>query len=472
APDRVLVPWTGQPPAPEAIAGASLDATNRALSLLQTWLKDSRLAATQLVFVTAGAVAVRPDDAVSDLAHAALWGLMRTAMTENPEQPLAIVDVDSAALDTALGHLPEALACGENQLAIRDGQALVPRLVRASTAHPDETDETASTSDDRSATAEDAETGARGLPRALDPDGTILITGGTGALGSAVARHLIAEHGARHLLLTSRRGSASPGAEALKAELEAAGAEVTIAACDAADRQALSELLAAIPDAHPLSAVIHTAGVLDDGVLRSLTAEQVERVTRPKVDAALNLHQLTAERDLSAFVLYSSIAGVFGGAGQGNYAAANAFLDALAQHRRARGLAGLSLAWGAWAGGGMAARLSDADRARLKRQGLPPMSFAECLALLDSALQQPAAAVVPVRFDFAALSARSDELPAMMHSLARVDRRRAAAGSAASASALEQRLAPLPPAERQRVLVELVCEQVAGVLGLASPGEV
>jgi NAD(P)-dependent dehydrogenase (short-subunit alcohol dehydrogenase family) len=235
----------------------------------------------------------------------------------------------------------------------------------------------------------------------------VLITGGTGTLGVELARHLIHKHGVRHLLLVSRQGSSAPGAEALQSELQAAGARVTLAACDVTDRDALKQLLASIAHEHPLTGVIHAAGALDDGIIESLTPERVSRVLRPKVDAALHLHELTRELDLSAFVLFSSIAGVLGNSGQTNYAAANAFLDALAHHRRAKGLPALSLAWGFWAErSGMTAHLADADLARMERLGIGALSADEGVTLFDAALARSDASLVPARLRTAGLSAQ------------------------------------------------------------------
>ncbi|MGA2166084.1 MAG: SDR family NAD(P)-dependent oxidoreductase, partial [Solirubrobacteraceae bacterium] len=224
------------------------------------------------------------------------------------------------------------------------------------------------------------------VPGAIDPHRTVLITGGTGGLGALVARHLVREHGVRSLLLVSRRGAAAEGAAELRAELAEAGARVTVAACDVSDRAQLAELLAAVPAEQPLGAVVHAAGVLDDGTIEALDGERLERVLAPKVRGALHLHELTAELHLQAFVLFSSLAGVYGAPGQGNYAAANAFLDALAAHRRALGLAGSSLAWGMWAQeGAMTGALSRADRRRIERGGVLALSNAEGLELLDAA---------------------------------------------------------------------------------------
>ncbi len=234
------------------------------------------------------------------------------------------------------------------------------------------------------------------VPRPLDPAGTVLITGGTGMLGSLLARHLVTRHGTRNLLLISRKGAAADGAAAIESELTALGASVRIESCDAADRDSLRAVLAGIPVEHPLTAVIHAAGVLDDAVFTAQTPSHLEAVLRPKIDAAWNLHELTGSADLSAFVLFSSAAGVLGPAGQANYAAANAFLDGLAQHRRQQGLPAVSMAWGWWAQAtGMTGHLDERDRARMSRSGFIPMSSEDGLALFDAALQQARSYVVP-----------------------------------------------------------------------------
>ncbi|NBH07357.1 beta-ketoacyl reductase, partial [Amycolatopsis sp. SID8362] len=218
------------------------------------------------------------------------------------------------------------------------------------------------------------------------------------------ARHLVTEHGVRHLLLASRRGRGAAGVLDLVGDLEALGARVTVSACDTADREDVESLLATIPAEHPLAAVVHTAGVLDDGVVGSLTPARLAKVLRPKVDGAWHLHELTRDLDLGAFVTYSSASGLLGGVGQGNYAAANSFLDALAEHRRALGLPGLSLAWGPWAQTeGMTGALGDVDVQRMARAGLNPLPAGQGLALFDAAAATGHPVVLPVNLDLAVL---------------------------------------------------------------------
>ncbi|MEK8142963.1 beta-ketoacyl reductase [Streptomyces sp. M10(2022)] len=226
-------------------------------------------------------------------------------------------------------------------------------------------------------------------------DGTVLITGGTGGLGALVARHLVQSYDSRDLLLVSRRGGAAEGVAELVGDLEAAGARVRVEACDVADREQLAGLVGSLE--RPLTAVVHAAGVLDDGVIESLTPLQLERVMRPKLDAALHLHELTAGMELSAFVLFSSVAALVGSPGQGNYAAANAFLDALAAVRRADGLPATSLAWGLWANEtGMTGALDEAEIARLERMGTGALPTELGLELFDRALGLGEALVAPV----------------------------------------------------------------------------
>ncbi|GAA3806027.1 hypothetical protein GCM10022403_045120 [Streptomyces coacervatus] len=454
-PDVLLVscppPASGDPqpqsaPAPHT-AHAAHGAAQWALALAQEWLADERFAGSRLAFVTRGAVATADED-VTDLAGACVWGLVRSAETENPGRFL-LVDLDPE--DSAVSVPAEALMCTEPELAVRGGGLLAPRLIRAAA-------------------------GAERQPRPIDPQGTVLVTGGTGTLGALCARHLVTEHGVRHLLLAGRRGLAADGAEELVAELAELGAEVTVAACDAADREALAALLASVPVEHPLTAVVHTAGVLDDGVLPSLTPDRLERVLRPKVDAAWHLHDLTRDLDLSAFVLFSAAAGVLGSPGQANYAAANAYLDALARHRSAQGHAAISLAWGLWAeASGITGGLDEADLRRMARAGMGALSSAEGMALFDSALRSDRSVLLPARLDLAAIrdaAAGTGSVPPLFRTLIRAPRRRGAATAADGGSALAGRLRGLLPADQERTLLELVRTHVAAVLGHSGPESV
>ncbi|WP_268253101.1 type I polyketide synthase [Streptomyces cinerochromogenes] len=396
----------------------------------------------RLVVVSRGAVAVGGDAGVVDPVAAAVWGLVRSAQAESPGR-VVLLDVGVG------GVVPAGVAgCGESQVAVRSGGMFVPRLVRAGV--------------ERSA--------GRSVFRA---GGTVLVTGGTGTLGGLVARHLVAAHGVRHLLLTSRRGPEAPGAQELTAELEAAGATVTAVACDVADREALAGVLARVPVDAPLVGVVHTAGVLDDGVFSGLTAERLAGVFRPKVDAVLALHEATRALDLDAFVLYSSASGVLGGAGQGNYAAANAFLDAFAGWRRAQGLPAVSLAWGLWGeSSAMTGSLGESDRARMRRSGIRPLSAEEGMALFDAGLGADEPVLAPVKFDLPTLTeqAGNDQLPSMLRGLVRQPRRIARTGAAdgaggAAGESLIDQLATMAEPERQRALVDLVTADAVAVLG-------
>ncbi|HZN17913.1 MAG TPA: SDR family NAD(P)-dependent oxidoreductase, partial [Micromonosporaceae bacterium] len=305
------------------------------------------------------------------------------------------------------------------------------------------------------------------LPPRLDPDGTVLITGGTGTLGGLLARHLVTAHGVRRLVLASRRGPDAPGAGELCAELSTLGAEVTVAACDAADRDAVGRLVGQLPR---LTGVVHAAGALDDATLASLTPEHIDRVLRPKADAALHLHELTQGRDLAMFALYSSASGVLGTAGQGNYAAANAFLDALAAHRHAQGLPATSVAWGYWAQATeLTGHLGQGDLARVRRTGVLPLPAGQGLALFDAACMLDEPALVAARLDTAALRAQAGAgaVPALLRGLVRAPARRAV-HEAAAASELSARLAGRSEAEQDRVLLDLVRTHAATVLGHTS----
>jgi acyl carrier protein len=404
--------------------------THRVLALLQRWVS---VESGRLVLVTRGAVGDAPDP-----VQAAVWGLARSAQAEHAGR-IVLLDLDGD--ERSFATLPAALATGEPQLAIRTGDVRVPRLVHLPTApaHPEHPDS------------------AR--PQPAEPawnDGTALITGANGSLGALLARHLVTAHGVRHLLLTGRRGI-DP---ALVAELTELGAEVTPAVCDMADRSAVAALLDSIPAAHPLRGVVHSAGVLG-----SLTPGRLDTVLRPKADAATHLDELTRGLDLRLFVLFSSLAGTFGTPGQANYAAANAFLDALAARRRAGGRTAVSLAWGPWEQSGMAGALSDADRARIARTGVVPFTVEDGLALFDRALAADRSVVVPVRLNLPALQVTPGSLPVVLRSLVRPAARRSAGPAAGAAEQLRKRLVELSEPKQEALLVELVGAHTAAVLG-------
>ncbi len=420
------------------------DLTGRMLTAVRAWLADDGAAESTLVVVTRAAVATRPDEPVTDLAGAAVWGLLRVAQTEQPSR-FVLLDVDTDDVsDTAIGS---AVATGEPQLALRAGMLTVPRLAHVPPSVPD------------------------GGPR-LDPDGTVLVTGGTGALGALTAGHLVAHHGVGHVLLASRSGGAAVGAAAVIDELTALGADVSVVACDVADRAGVERLLATIAPEHPLTAVVHTAGVLHDAPVTALRTEDVTEVLRAKADGAWHLHELTKDLDLAAFVLFSSAAGTLGNPGQANYAAANTFLDALAHHRRSLGLPAHSLAWGLWdQAGGMTGQ---ADPARIGRTGVRALAGEDALALLDTALARSEPVLVPIGLDLTALraAARAGVLPAVLSGLVPGGATRQVATDQAGADALVRRLAGAPEAEQDVILLDLVRGCVATVLGHDGPDAV
>ncbi|MGQ5668583.1 SDR family NAD(P)-dependent oxidoreductase [Streptomyces sp. ECR2.10] len=419
------------------------EATARTLGVLQHWTADERTAGARLVVVTRHAASVRDGEPVADLAASAVRGLLRSAQSENPGRFL-LVDTDGdAGPDALLTAAAHALDGGETEIALRAGRVYGARL----TQH---------------------RAGATAAAAAFDPERTVLVTGAGGTVAAAVARHLVTAHGVRHLLLAGRRGPDAPGAAELRASLEEAGAEVTIAACDVADPAALAGLLAGVDEAHPLGAVFHAAGVIDDGVIGTLTAERLSAVLRPKADAAVHLERLTRDLNLSAFVLFSSSAATFGGPGQGNYAAANAFLEALATTLRAQGRPAYALGWGLWAeDSGMTAALGAADRGRMARAGVAALPTGDAVALLDRALAQERAVLLPVRLDLAAARAAGTPTPALLRDPAAPARRTRSAGRAGVRPA--RALAALPEAERPAAVLRLLQTEIAAVLGHA-PG--
>ncbi|RDG39830.1 type I polyketide synthase [Streptomyces corynorhini] len=466
---RVLPPGTGRSGLPEP--ERARQAVHRVLTALQSLLADRERPGARLVVATRRAVAVHDGDPVDPVA-AAVWGLVRSAQTEHPGR-FVLADLDTApgpgsdtgpgpdtgpesgaasgvwtdAVGAVLAAVDEA---GEAQCAVRGGQPYVPRLVRVNAA------------ESAGGTAEET-TG--GTARPLDPEGTVLITGGTGMAGAVAARHAVTAYGARNVVLASRRGPAAPGAAELRRELAGLGARVETVACDVADREQVRTLLARIPREAPLTAVVHTAGVLDDGMIDTLDADRLAAVFGPKADGAVWLDELTRTSDPAVFVLFSSVAGVLGTAGQGNYAAASAFLDAVAIRRRAAGHASVSLAWGHWErAGGMTGHLGEADLARIGRTGMRPISDAHGMRLLDAGLASPHPVLVAAPVDRAVLRqrARDGALPRVLLPLAgRVGRTLPAARRAL-------RLDGLDPAARRGVLLDLVRDEAAAVLGHSS----
>ncbi|CDR16237.1 Acyl transferase [Streptomyces iranensis] len=561
-----------------AETGSVRELTSRVLEVVQAWSTEPALDSTRMVVLTTGAVAVGPGEPV-DPAIAAVWGLVGTAQSENTGRILLLdVDNEPSSYATLSTLVPALFAADETQAAVRAGACFLRRLTRV--VEPPEAE-----------------------PGGMDVGGTVLVTGGTGALGAVVARHLVAVHGVRSLVLASRSGPEAVGAAELEAELVRAGARIRIVACDVADRDEVAGLVDAVPEDAPLSAVVHTAGVLDDGVLTALTPERMDAVFRPKVDGALHLHELTRDLDLSAFVLFSSAAGTFGSSGQGNYAAANAYLDALAQHRTAQGLPAISLGWGMWSqdagmtaqlgdtdqvaglvdavpedaplsavvhtagvlddgvltaltpermdavfrpkvdgalhlheltrdldlsafvlfssaagtfgssgqgnyaaanayldalaqhrtaqglpaislgwgmwsqDAGMTAQLGDTDHRRLARDGLAALTSAEGMELFDTALRTGEPTVLPIKLDLGALRAQAatGAVPPLLRGLVPQPRRirqKAQSAHAHDADALTARLAGAGPTDRQAILLDLVRQEAAHVLGYATVGRI
>ncbi|WUI31813.1 SDR family NAD(P)-dependent oxidoreductase [Nocardia sp. NBC_00416] len=431
-----VVVWFADPHT-ESPDTAAADAVHRAvhtaLATVRGWLDQPVAAESRLVVVTRNGAGLPGED--PDLAAAAIRGLVRSAQSENPGR-IVLVDSDTAEVTGAL--VSAVLDTGESQLAVRAGSLLVPRLTRLGT----------------------------GADTALSfGTGAVLITGGTSGLGALVARHLATTHGVRDLVLVSRRGERGEGVGELVAELAELGARPRVVACDIADRDAVRAMLGTFAGGPPLTGIVHAAGVLDDGTIDTLTPGQVDQVLAPKVDGALNLHELTAGADLAAFVMFSSVAGMLGSAGQGNYAAANSVLDALAHRRIHAGLPAVSVAWGPWnQDSGMTAELAAAAVDRIARLGFRPLAEADGVALLD--LAGGPAFLAAVDFDSAALSiqSRAGVLPDLLRTLAPTPPQRRVGGGGESADLL-RRLAAATPDTHEEILVGFVRDQVAEVLG-------
>jgi acyl transferase domain-containing protein/surfactin synthase thioesterase subunit/acyl carrier protein len=427
----------------EADVAAATRMSSEGLSVVQLLAKQEQTA--RLWWVTRGAVAVTATEP-ADVGQASLWGLGRTVMQEHPELDCTLIDIADGP------DAVEQLACeltgadDEREIAWRGGERRVTRLSRAAQGEA--------------------------LRHALCVDGTVLITGGLGALGLHVARWL-AQRGMKHLVLTGRRGRQTPGIGEAVAEIEALGARVTVAAMDVSDGDAVRALLETIPSDVPLRGVVHTAGVLDDGVLLEQSAERFERVLAPKVGGACHLDALTRSADLDFFVLFSSVTGTLGSAGQGGYTAANACLDALAARRRAEGLTGQSLAWGLWTdassrAAGLASGLDGAQQARFEKSGLAAVDPLQGVALLEAALGRREAQLVPVPLDLSVLRKTFGEaVPPLWRGLVRAPRRAAAGGVA-----WVRELGSLPTERRHEAALEAVRAEVARVLSLEGPGAV
>uniref|UniRef100_UPI0004770155 type I polyketide synthase n=1 Tax=Salinispora arenicola TaxID=168697 RepID=UPI0004770155 len=425
--------------------GDALAVTSRVLAVVRQWLAAAELDGSRLVVATRGAVPAG-DGVVTDPAASAVWGLVRAAQAENPDR-IVLLDCDPVATDGPEAVLGAVLASAEPQVAVRGRTLSVPRLARA----PRATDS----------------------PAGFGPDSTVLVSG-AGSLGALAARRLVARHGVRRLVLASRRGRDADGVADLVAELTGLGADVSVVACDLSDRDQVAALLA---EQGP-TAVVHTAGVFDAGVVGALTPDKLARVFAPKVDAVRHLDELTRALALDAFVVYSSASSIFMGAGSGGYAAANAYLDGLMAHRRAAGLPGLSLAWGPWQQlTGMADTIDDLTLDRMSRRegrgGVLGLGSEDGMDLFDAALACESALLVPVRLDLRQVRAEAaiGGVPHLLRGVVRSGRQSARAASGGDGG-LARRLAELAPAGREALLLDLVCAQVAVVLGHSDAGAV
>ncbi|MCP2342066.1 type I polyketide synthase, partial [Actinomadura rupiterrae] len=435
---------------PDEVADSAETIVCQVLGVLQWWLARSDEDA-RLIVVTSGAVGWEQDE-VRDLAGAAVWGLVRSAQSENPGR-ITLLDVPD--WDTPIPALVTAGMPGESQYVVRDEQLWIPRLQRPNTGDL--------------VTPED---GAHDATPTID-SGSLVITGGTGGLGVVVARHAVERWGVRDVVLVSRRGPEAEGIEEVLAELRSLGAQARAVACDVSDRDAVRELVGGIrAGGGRVAGVVHAAGVLHDGVVETLPADRVQVVLAAKARAAWNLHQETLDDEPGLFVMFSSVAGVLGLAGQAGYAAANTFLDALAWHRRAQGLPATSLAWGLWASpSGMTSHLDTTDQARLQRNGVLPLPTAQGLELLDIGVRAERPVLVPARLDLASFSGAA-AMPPMLAGLVRSRRAVASQTEGASGDSLRTRLAGLDADRRLPVVLDLVRAHAAAVLGHAAGVEI
>ncbi|MFI1677842.1 type I polyketide synthase [Streptomyces sp. NPDC020607] len=430
-----LLPLDETPHPEHAAVPAGLAATT---ALIQA-LGDNGTTAP-LHTVTQGAVSTSATDPLTHPLQAHVWGLGRVAALEHPRMWGGLVDLPARIDQHTLARLAAALLPqDEDQTAVRPTGTHTRRLTHAPATIPNS-----------------------GVGR--QPRGTTLITGGTGGIGAVLARWL-AREGAPHLHLTSRRGPDAPGARELAAELHELGTTVTLTACDVSDPRQLRGLLDRTPPEHPLTAVIHAAGMTDLTSITDLTTARLDQVLGSKSAAAWNLHELTRESDLSAFVMFSSGAGVWGSGQQGAYGAANHFLDALADHRRSQGLPATSIAWGPWAEAGMSA--DPESLSYFKRFGLLPIGPDLCVKALHQALDAGDATLTVANFDWAKFTPTfTAQRPSpFLDDLPENQREAEQGGSAAETSAFREELAKTPAAQRHGFLVQHVRTHAAATLG-------
>ena len=419
----------------------------RGLAQLQTAAKTQFMPALVWVMRNTVAAGTKPEGQAMRLEASPLWGLMRTARNEHPELNLRLADLGediSPSISSVLTHNAEP------ECAVRQDRVFVPRMQRVTSTLMTE----------------------QYKQQLIRTDGAVLITGGIGDLGARVARWLVSEHKVCDLVLTSRRGMGTPGAQALVAELSRLGAKVTVVASDIADPASIQSIMAMFNTDRPLRGVVHAAGVSDSGVLSAMTPERCATTLRPKVHGAWLLHQATLDMDLDVFMMFSSISGLLGMQGLANYAAANTFLDALAHSRRAQGLPATSVAYGTWGGDGMASRLTRTTRSHLTQFGLDPLEPAEALELLRQAVVNTRALTVAAALDLKRLQTYYEDrggLPPLLHSL--VDQSQNSPKRAWGWD-LSEALSEAEPGQHSGIMLKMVREVVAKALGFSRPFDV
>lgn len=445
--DGVLCLWDSD----DDVLVQTRDLTAKALAQVQEAAQNTT--APPIMWITRNAVGISTDDRADGLGAGPLWGLMRAACNEHPEMRLRLVDLGKGEADLRLlAHC--FMLEAEPECAVRHGQVYIPRMQRVQPWSPETQPPN---------------------PRLVRRDGAVLITGGTGGIGHRVARWLVEVHGIRDIILVSRRGMSAPGSEALVHDMAQLGATATVVAGDVADADSVRDILYLFKEDRPLRGVIHAAAIIDDGVISALTPSRCDAVLSPKVDGAWNLHKLTKNMDLDLFVLFSSISGVMGTAGQANYAAANTFLDSLAQLRRAENLPATSIAWGAWEGEGMAAQLSETSRARYAQLGLDSLTSQDGLELLEQAVRRGRALHVAAAYDLDRLLKYYEDvggIPPLLRSLLGQSRGRNQVDANIQDWDLRTALSQANIQEHPSIILGLVRATVAKTLGFTSPDDV